>query len=154
MDSELFSQRFAAIPQVLKMSRVFIPVKPLQASKLRLEIYQLRVTSEHDRGDENEIRMLWTSKGKQVHNSILILQTNHFFWNTHLQLCMHYMYVFMHLPCENVPKCGVFLHKCMHKTRLPFTSQAHGTKIDMLFLCSLEKSKKIHIMSLSTCPRH
>ena len=60
----------------------------------------------------------------------------------------------MHLLCENVRKCGYCLHKCMHKTRLPFTSQAHGTKIDMLFLCSLEKSKKIHIMSLSTCPRH
>jgi hypothetical protein len=136
-----FSQRFAAIPQVLKMSRVFIPVKPLHASKVRLEIYQLRVTSELDRGDENEIRMLWTSKGKQVHDSILILQTNQFFLNTYLHLCMHYMYVFMHLPCENVRKCGVCLHKCMHKTRPTFSRMLMARKLTCFF-CAAWKNRR------------
>jgi len=60
-----FSQRFAAEPQKLKMSRVFIPVGPLKQNKIRLEIHELRVSGD-DKGNENEIRLLWTSKGKQV----------------------------------------------------------------------------------------
>ena len=60
-----FSQRFAAEPQKLKMSRVFIPVGPLKQNKIRLDIHELRVSGD-DKGNENEIRLLWTSKGKQV----------------------------------------------------------------------------------------
>lgn len=61
-----FAQRFAAEPQTLKMSRVFIPVGPLKISKVRLEVHQLRVSGDTKTGDQNEIRLIWTSKGKQV----------------------------------------------------------------------------------------
>jgi hypothetical protein len=61
-----FAQRFAAEPQALKMSRVFIPVGPLKISKVRLEVYQLRRSGDIKTGDQNEVRLVWTSKGKQV----------------------------------------------------------------------------------------
>lgn len=61
-----FSQRFAAEPQRLKMSRVFIPVGPLKQNKIRLELHELRVSCDDKNANENEIRLVWTSKGKQV----------------------------------------------------------------------------------------
>jgi len=61
-----FAQRFAAQPQTLKISRVFIPVGPLKMSKIRLDIYELRLSGDTKSGDQNEVRLIWTSKGKQV----------------------------------------------------------------------------------------
>ena len=63
-----FSQRFAAEPQRLRMSRVFIPVGPLGQSKIRLELFELRLSSDGQSGNENELRLVWTSKGKQVNH--------------------------------------------------------------------------------------
>lgn len=61
-----FATRFAASPQTLRMSRVFIPVGPLRQSKIRLELYELQLSSDTKSGNENELRLIWTSKGKQV----------------------------------------------------------------------------------------
>ena len=61
-----FAQRFAATPQRLQMSRVFIPIRPLKQSKIRLEIFELVASHEATTGNENEIKLIWTSRGKQV----------------------------------------------------------------------------------------
>ena len=66
-----FATRFAAEPQTLRMSRVFVPVGPLRQSKIRLEIFELRVSSDTQSGNENELRLIWTSKGKQVQRMCL-----------------------------------------------------------------------------------
>ena len=61
-----FAQRFAASPQRIRMSRVFIPVRPLGMNKIRLEVFGLNVSHNTDRGDENEVNPIWSSQGKQM----------------------------------------------------------------------------------------
>ena len=52
------------------MSRVFIPVGPLKQNKVRLDIHELFLSGDAKSGNENEIRLIWTSKGKQVRKNI------------------------------------------------------------------------------------
>ena len=57
-----FSQRFAAIPQTVKLSKLVIPQGPLKAQKLRLTIHMLVPGSQ--KGNAVDEELLWTSKGR------------------------------------------------------------------------------------------
>lgn len=60
-----FSQRFAAEPQDLFISRIVVPVGPLKMDKLRLNIDELRV-GDRRYGNSFDLSPVWTSKGKQM----------------------------------------------------------------------------------------
>mmetsp|Transcript_4742 Transcript_4742/g.11995 ORF Transcript_4742/g.11995 Transcript_4742/m.11995 type:complete len:586 (+) Transcript_4742:46-1803(+) len=59
-----FSQRFAAVPQTIKLSKIVVPHAPLKSSKLRLDI--MRLVQGSPKGDAMDEELVWTSKGKSM----------------------------------------------------------------------------------------
>jgi hypothetical protein len=59
-----FSQRFAAVPQIVKLSKLVVPHVPLKVQKIRLEIHRLVQGSKS--GNAMDQELLWTSKGKGI----------------------------------------------------------------------------------------
>jgi hypothetical protein len=57
-----FSQRFAAVPQVVKLSKLVVPHGPLKVQKLRIDVHRLVQGSLS--GNAMEEELVWTSKGK------------------------------------------------------------------------------------------